>query len=206
MKVYLSQIFARFVISKTLVSENVPEFVSGDLKQWCESLGIKKMDSPIYRLRVNGVAERVVQTVKRAIQASSSNLDVSLGTFLQRALMTHRNTSKTQGRTPVELILARKVRLPAVADLNLCEPIFFKPMNTSSTVPATFIKRKGINALLIQSESSNRTVLVSDNQIAQLDPNDIKTESNDKKLLTPQSENSRDNIEVASPNAVKKLQ
>ena len=42
-KVYLSQIFARFGIPKTLVSDNGPEFVSGDLNQWCESLGIKKI-------------------------------------------------------------------------------------------------------------------------------------------------------------------
>ena len=37
-KVYLSQIFARFGIPRTLVSDNGPEFVSSDLKQWCESL------------------------------------------------------------------------------------------------------------------------------------------------------------------------
>ena len=37
-KMYLSQIFARFGIPKTLVSDNGPEFVSGDLKQWRESL------------------------------------------------------------------------------------------------------------------------------------------------------------------------
>ena len=35
-KAYLSQTFARFAIPKTLLSENVPEFVSGDIKQWCE--------------------------------------------------------------------------------------------------------------------------------------------------------------------------
>ena len=32
-KIYLSQIFARFELPKTLVSDNGPEFVSGDLKQ-----------------------------------------------------------------------------------------------------------------------------------------------------------------------------
>ena len=78
-KVYLSQIFARFGIPRTLVSDNGPEFVSSDLKQWCESLGIKKMESPIYHPRANGIAERAVQTVKRAIQARSPNLNVSFG-------------------------------------------------------------------------------------------------------------------------------
>ena len=96
-KVQLSQIFARFRIPRILVSNNGPEFVSSALRQWCESLGIKKMESPIYHPRANGIAERAVQTVKRAIQAESPNLNVSFGAFLQRVLMTHRNTSKTRG-------------------------------------------------------------------------------------------------------------
>ena len=109
-KIYLSQIFARFGIPKTLVSDNGPEFVSGDLKQWCESLGIKKMESPGYHPRAKGQAERAVQTVKQALQAWSPNLNVSFGAFLQRALMTHRKTSKTRRKTPVELLLRRRVR------------------------------------------------------------------------------------------------
>ena len=68
-KIYLSQIFARFGIPKISLSDNGPEFVSGDLKQWCESLGIKKNESPVYHLRANGLAERAVQTVKRVFQA-----------------------------------------------------------------------------------------------------------------------------------------
>ena len=126
-KVHLSQIFARFGIPRKLVSDNGPEFVSSDLKQRCESLGIKKRESPIYNPRANGIAERAVQTVKRAIQAWSPNLNVSFGVFLQRALMTHWNTSKTRGKTPVELLLGRKVRLPAVTDFYLCERVLFKP-------------------------------------------------------------------------------
>ena len=145
MKVHLSQIFARFGIPRVLVSDNGPEFVSSDLKQWCESLGIKKIESPFYHPRANGIAERAVQTVKRAIQAWSPNLNVSFGAFPQRALMTHRNTSKTRGKTPVELLLGRKVRPPAVTVSDLCERILFKPTNRSPTVPATFIIRKGMN-------------------------------------------------------------
>ena len=81
-KIYLSQIFARFGIPKTLVSDNGPEFVSGDLKQGWESLGIKKMESPVYHPRANGLAETAVQTVKWAHQAWSPNLKVSFGAFL----------------------------------------------------------------------------------------------------------------------------
>ena len=154
------------------------------------------MESPIYHPRANGIAERAVQTVKRAIQAWSPNLNVSFGAFLQRALMTHRNTSKTRGKTPVELLMGRKIRLPVVTDFDLCEQVLFKPTNSSPKVPATFIIRKGMNTSFIQPENSNKTVYVSDNQIARLEPDDIKTESTDS-----QSESSRDDIDVASPNS-----
>ena len=174
-KVHLSQIFARFGIPRTLVSDNSPEFVSSDLKQWCESLGIKKMESPIYHPRANVIAEQGVQTVKRAIQTWSPNLNVSFGAFLQRVLMTHQNTSKTRGKTPVELLLGREVRLPAVTDFDLCERVLFKPTNSSPTVPAIFVIHKGMKTSFIQTENSNKTVLVSDNQIARLEPDDIKT-------------------------------
>ena len=42
--VYLRQMFARFGMAKTLVSDNGLDFLSGDLKQRCESLGIKEME------------------------------------------------------------------------------------------------------------------------------------------------------------------
>ena len=117
------------------------------------------METPIYHPRANGIAERAVQTVKRAIQAWSPNLNVSFGALLQRALMAHRNTSKMRGKTPFELLLERKVRLPAVTDFDLCERVLFKPTNSSPTVPATFIIRKGMKTSFIQPENSSKTVL-----------------------------------------------
>ena len=155
------------------------------------------MEYPIYHPRANGIAERAVQTVKRAIQAWSPNLNASFGAFLQRFLMTHRETSKTRGKTPVELLLGRKVRLPAVTDFDLCEQVLFKPTNSSPTVPVIFIILKGMNTSFIQPDNSNKTVLVSDNQVARLEPDDIKTESTDS-----QSESSRDDIDVASSNSI----
>ena len=154
------------------------------------------MESPTYHPEANWIAERAVQTVKRAIQAWSPSLNVSFGAFLQRVLMTHRNSSKTRGKTPVELLLGRKVRLPAVTDFDLCERVLLKPTNNSPTVPANFIIRKGMNTSFTQPENSYKTLLVSDNQIARLDPDDIQPESTDS-----QSECSRDDIKVASPNS-----
>ena len=38
----MSQISEKFGIPKTLLSDSVHQFVNDDLKQWCESMGIKK--------------------------------------------------------------------------------------------------------------------------------------------------------------------
>ena len=112
----------------------------------------------------------------RALQAWIPNHNVSFGAFLQRALMKHRNTSKTRSKTPVELLLGRRARLSAIADFDLCEPILFKANEKTTTVPATFIIRKRLNTSFIQPENSARTILVSDNQIARLIKDNVKTE------------------------------
>ena len=68
------------------------------------------------------------------------------------------------------------MRLPAIADFHLCEPIPFKANEKTKTVPATFIAKKGLNTFFIQPEDSTRTILVNNNQIARLDEDNVKTE------------------------------
>ena len=155
------------------------------------------MESSVYRPRANGLAERAVQTVKWALQACSPNLSVSFGAFLQRALMTDRNYSKTSGKNPVELLLGRRVRLPAIADFDLCEPILFKANEKTKTVPATFIIRKGLSPSFILPENSARTILVSDNHIARLDGDNEKTEPAVEETIS-QSEQKLQNTDVGS--------
>ena len=156
---------------------------------------MKKMESPVYHPRANGITERAVQTVKRALQAWSPNLNVSFGAFLRRALMTHRNTSKTKSKTSVELLLGHRVRLPAIAEFDLCKPILFKANEKTKTIPATFIIRKNLNTSFIQPENSTRTILVSDNQIARLEVDNVKTETAVEETIS-QSEPHLQNTDV----------
>ena len=117
-KVYLSQIFARFGIPKILVSNNGPEFVNGELKQLCESLGIKKMESLVHHPRANGLAERAVQTVKRALQACSPNLKVSLEHSCQGHwwhIATHFKDEERKQRTQSETTSNSRFRLVQIS-------------------------------------------------------------------------------------------
>ena len=68
------------------------------------------------------------------------------------------------------------MRLPAIADLELCEPTIFKANEKTKTVPATFNIKKGLNTVFIKPENSTRTILVSDDQIARPDQDNVKTE------------------------------
>ena len=90
--------------------------------------------------------------------------------------MTHRNTLKMRSKTPVELLLRRRVRLLAIADFELCEPILFKANEKIKTVPVIFIIRKGLNTSFIQTENLTRTVLVSNDQITRLEEDNVITE------------------------------
>ena len=186
-KIYLSQIFLKFEIPRNLASDICPKFVSGDLKKWFEPLRNKKMEPPVYRPRANGLTESVIQTVKPELQAWSPNLNVSFGTFLQRTLMTHRNTSKTRSKTPVELLLGRRVRISAtrlVQYFDLCKPIPFKANKNTKTVPATFIIRKGLNTSFKQPENLTRTILVSDKQISILEEDEVEAEPAVEKTIS----------------------
>ena len=68
------------------------------------------------------------------------------------------------------------MRLPALADFDLSEPILFKANEKTKTILATLIIGKGWNTFFIQPENSTRTILVSDDQIARLDKDSVKTE------------------------------
>ena len=62
-------------ILKALVADKSPEFDSGDLKPWHESLGFRKMELHFYRPGVIRLAERAVKTVMLALRAWSSKLN-----------------------------------------------------------------------------------------------------------------------------------
>ena len=87
------------------------------------------------------------------------------------------------------------MRLPLIADFDLCEPILFKANEKTKTVPATFIIRKNISTSFLQ-QNSTRTILVSDNQIARLNYDNVKTEPVIKQTFISESESQIQDTDV----------
>ena len=160
-----SAVFARFGVPKTLVSDNGLELVSNDFETWCRYQKNHKMESPIYHPRANGQAERAAQTVKLAIKAWGKHSSVIFCVFptstngaWKNVQSEGENTMRTCSWTENQINYHRRFWRMRTNSL--------QAEQNTETQPAIFIIWCGINTSWIQPKRSERTVLVSDKQIA----------------------------------------
>ena len=87
----LRGMFARNGIPRELVSDNGPQFISHEFQQLTCNNGIRHIRSSPYHPASNGAAERVVQTVKRALTVGEKD-GLSMEQALAAFLLHYRNT------------------------------------------------------------------------------------------------------------------
>ena len=93
-----------------MVSDNGPQFVSDEFATFAKKNGIRHIRCAPYHPASNGLAERFVQTFKRAMKASHND-GRSPSHRLAEFLMTYRATPHaTTGVSPATLFLHRKIR------------------------------------------------------------------------------------------------
>ncbi len=103
----LRSIFARFGVPTQLVSDNGPQFIADEFKDFLRNNGIKHITSAPYHPRTNGLAERFVQSFKTAMKKEGK----PQGQQLQQFLLTYRTTPhRTTGETPAKLLMGRNLR------------------------------------------------------------------------------------------------
>lgn len=119
----LESIFCIFGDPVKIVADNGPPFDSLDLKDYCTSKDIILSHSPVYHPESNGLAERAVQTVKRALHKIMLASNLPVAQALVRFLTTYRNTPTTAtGKAPNDLLLVYRPRT-ALSKLNpKCNP------------------------------------------------------------------------------------
>lgn len=105
----LRRIFSQNGLPDQLVSDNGPQFVSECFRQFMQYNGIRHTTSAPYHPRTNGLAERLVQTLKQSLRASKVD-QTSLNKRLANFLLTYRNTPHTTtGETPAKLFMGREL-------------------------------------------------------------------------------------------------
>ncbi|XP_065203998.1 uncharacterized protein K02A2.6-like [Planococcus citri] len=99
--------FSRFGLPEVAVSDNGPQFVSEELREYFRQNCIHHLTSPSYHPQSNGQAERFVQIVKKGLKCTRN------GPFfkrLQAVLRSYRRAPLSNGKSPFELMFGRKMR------------------------------------------------------------------------------------------------
>lgn len=106
----LHELFARFGVPDTIVSDNGTQFTSKDFADFCQNFQVEHVRIPPYHPRSNGLAERFVDTLKRALRkATGTPTRKALQLFLQVYRITP-NKSAPTSLPPAEIMFSRKIR------------------------------------------------------------------------------------------------
>ena len=106
----LRHVFAVHGLPEQLVSDNGAQFVSDEFSHFMKENGIKHLRSAPYNPATNGLAERFIQTFKRAMKAGMRE-NVQLKQCLENFLLTYRTTPHaTTKDTPCRLMMGRALR------------------------------------------------------------------------------------------------
>lgn len=109
----LCKTFAIIGLPTELVSDNGPPFTSHEFIHFLKSNGIRVLKSPPYHPQSNGVAERMVQTVKNGLSRLEGSMSgITKELKLQNFLFMYRNIPNCTGMSPNEIIFKYKPKIP----------------------------------------------------------------------------------------------
>ena len=99
--------YSRFGLPVSVVSDNGPCFTSQEFRDFCANSGVRHITTAVYKPSTNGLAEKMVQTLKKALRTSKSAIQDTLDRFLFNYRLTPHSTT---GVSPAELMFGRRLR------------------------------------------------------------------------------------------------
>ncbi|KAL7884462.1 hypothetical protein AOLI_G00072320 [Acnodon oligacanthus] len=126
------QVFSRYELPEVLVSDNGPQFTSGEFKTFMKSNGVKHIHSAPFHPSTNGLAEHFVQAFKNSLKrpTGTASIQQRLDAFL---LMYHNTLHSTTKETPSMLFMGRKLH----SRLDLLKPDVTSEVEKAQLVQCT---------------------------------------------------------------------
>lgn len=107
----LQDVCARLGTMDTLVTDNGPQFTSAAFNTFTRKNAIEHIRTAPYHPQSNGLAERFVDSLKRALARSLNDSRTGLREFLM-SYRTTPNESAPERKSPAELMMGRRLRTP----------------------------------------------------------------------------------------------
>ena len=105
----LSTIFARNRVPKTIVTDNAPEFCDESLMSWLRKIGWRPYKTPPYQPQSNGIAERMLQTVKIVLKAFSP-FNQNIEAYISNLLLSYRTVPHADRKLIPSALMSRRIK------------------------------------------------------------------------------------------------
>lgn len=159
----LRSIFSRLGVPKVIVSDNAAEYHDESLRNWLMKIGCRMIKTPPMHPQSNGLAERMVETIKSASRLWE-NQNESFDSFKDKLLLNYRSIPHGNRCKSPSSLMGRQIRNPITMTYAVESPIWFRATPRDNPVEATYIAQKGNNTIFIKR--GGRTVLAHSDQIS----------------------------------------
>jgi len=157
----LRSVFSRNGVPETIVSDNAAEFCDSDFCKWLRNIGCKPLKTPPNHPQSNGIAEKMVGTVKMGLKAYNSNR-CSLDGYLHRMLLSYRTIPHAgRHKSPSEL-MGRQIRAPLTFSYGTGEQLWYRATPNATPQQASFISQAGNNTAIVWREGRLGTLAHKD--------------------------------------------
>ena len=117
-QILCDEIIPMFGVPEALLSDRGTNLLSHLMKDVCQILGIKKLNTTAYHPQCNGMVERLNRTLKAMLRKHAGRFGTQWDQFLPGVLWAYRNTPhETTGEKPSFLLFGIDLRTPSQAAL-----------------------------------------------------------------------------------------
>ena len=147
----LRTIFARNGVPKTIVMDNASQFCGESLVSCLRKIGCMTYKTPPYYPQSNGIAERMVQTVKMGLKVFSS-FNQNIKAYIPNLLFCYRTVPHADRKQSPSPLIDRQIRALITMSFATEEKVQYKRHKKAEPERAEFILQKGPNTAVLEKK------------------------------------------------------